>query len=223
MRSVLLAAVALSALGFPALLPAQSSPVQITLIPRVGVLTQAAPFDMNTDHFSVRPRPVFRYRFEDDLVLGLAAEVEWAGVPVRLRGEVSHAPSLTLVEDEESTGPDVWGDDHATMTSTTVSVVVQPRQTCVGAVCPRVLAGVGVKHYRLSAELLSGDIVSPLAQDQTQTTLQLGAGVEARLSRLSLIAEVNDYSNDFDFYYQIDNDGRVHDVVATLGLAVRVQ
>ena len=216
----------LCVLLFPGLLRAQGSRVRVTLLPRVGLLTQAVPFQREFTDLPPEYHQVWRYRIQPDVVLGLAADIATASLPVGVRIEASHAPSLVIEQEGGSLGPDVFDEasGSGTMTTATVAAIVQPARTCMGVVCPRLLVGGGVKQYRFDTELLSGDIVFPLAEDQARLTLQLGAGVVARRKRVSLVAEVNDYSNKVALFQDTDDPRRrVHDTIATLGIALQVR
>ncbi|HEV2130460.1 MAG TPA: hypothetical protein VGR27_05135 [Longimicrobiaceae bacterium] len=223
MRSILLFSILLLALLAPVELVAQQAPTRISLVPRIGVLTQASAFKQQWNDPPPEYRQVWRYRFQPDLVLGAAAEVETSALPVGLRLEVNHAPSLRLKHEASSFGPPVYGDARADLTTGTVAALIEPDQACYQAICPRLLLGAGVKHYRFDALLLSDDTIYPFAEDQTRATLQLGVGIATRLAgRLSLIAEINDFSNRVVLFNADDPSGRVHDTLATVGVALRL-
>lgn len=216
MRAILLAAALLSA---AAPLAAQGSPFHLDLIPRAGFIRQTAPFRQRFQADATRTE-TWRYRYADDWTLGMAAELFSDRFPVGLRVEASHATRLSLSR-EGDLGPNFMGEPTAAMTVATAAVVAQPRAACVGSVCPRLVAGVGYKWYQFDALVNGGDVVSPLAEDQGQLTLQLGAGLTARVAGISILAEVNDYSNEIDYFYAL-GDGRVHDTVASIGLVFRI-
>jgi hypothetical protein len=181
---------------------------------------QAVPFEREFNDLGPEYRQVWRYRYQPDLVWGAAADLTTPGLPVGIRLEVNHAPSLTVEQKQGSPGPPVFERGSGAVTTATAAAIVQPARACLGALCPRLLVGGGVKQYRFDVELLSDDIVFPFAEDQSHTTLQVGVGVAARRNRVSLVAEVNDYSNRFKLFYNEDESRRrVHDTVATLGLA----
>lgn len=220
MRAPLIALLLL-ALATPARLRAQE-PVGVIFTPRVGMLAQAAPFKVRFE-----PSPEFRqtwtHRFRPGPVLGLAAELGLGRAPVKVRAEVSHAPGLTLERDGRLGSAIDRDADSGALTAATLALVMRPANLCRGAVCPRLLAGLGAKWYRFDATVTPDDIVMPFAEDQRHLTLQLGAGVAARLGRARLVLEVSDFSNRFDSGITDGTSRRVHDVTGTLGLEVPVR
>lgn len=217
MRAAILAALLLSA---AAPLAAQGSPLHIDLIPRAGAIRQTAPFKQRFEADATRTEE-WRYRYADDWALGIAAELSMDGVPVGARVEASYAQRLSLSR-EGDLGPGLFGEPTATVTTVTAAAVVQPEALCIGTVCPRLLAGVGYKWYQFDALVTGGDVVSPLAEDQGQLTLQLGAGLTASVAGLVLVAEVNDYGNRVDYFYDVEGS-RVHDTIASIGFRFRIQ
>jgi hypothetical protein len=223
MRRILLGGILLLALIHPVELLAQQGPVRVSFMPRAGVLTQAAAFKQQWNDPPPEFRQVWRYRFEPDLVLGAAAAVETGALPVGLRLEVNRAPSLRLKQEAGSHGPPLYENTDADLTTGTLAAVVEPEGACYRGICPRLLLGAGVKHYRFDATLISDDTIYRFAEDQTCTTLQLGVGIATRLAGpLSVIAEINDFSNRVVLFNADDPSGRVHDILATLGVALRL-
>lgn len=221
MRTVFFAAILLSLLARPASLAGQER-ASITFLPRAGVLVQTSPFEVEFDDVPGFTQH-WHYRFQPGVALGAAAELRAPGFPVALRGEVSFAPALTLEEDDDNLGPELYGpgeEPGGSLTAATVAAVLASDRLCLGPLCPRLLVGGGIKRYHFDAEVLSGDIVSRFAEDQTQTTLQVGVGLAARLRRALLVAEVNDYSNSVDYAFTDNDGGRVHDTVFSLSVAV---
>lgn len=223
MRSLLLSCTLLLALLHPEGLLAQQAPQYISILPRLGVLTQPVPFKQYWNDPPPEFRQVWRYRFAPALAFGMAAEFGAESLPLRLRTEVNHTPSARLHHIAESFGPPLHEEATAGLTSATVAVVAEPEQACFRMFCPRLLAGGGVKHYRFEADVISDDTIYPFAQDQTRLTVQLGAGVAVRLPRITLVAEVNDFSNQLRFFRLDDPSGRVHDTLATMGVTIRLR
>ena len=223
MRRFLTLLLLLAAPAAPAL--AQGSATRITLIPRVGIYTQPGAFEQPFDDPPPEYRQVWRYRYDSGPSLGLAADLAFPGQTLGVRVEANHTPSLSLRQADGSPGPLVHepSSSDGSVTTLTAALRVEPRAACVGAVCPRLLLGAGLTRYQFGAQLLSGDIVFPFAEDQSRLTVQVGAGFTTPLgARTALVAELNDYVNRVDLW-QDEDAGWTHEAVLSLGVGVRVQ
>jgi hypothetical protein len=200
---------------------AQDSPMRVTLVAHGGVHAQTGPF--RQDLGALVPGLVTRYRFDRGGSLGASLELGRARFPLGIRVSVNQSPSLGLERTPGSLGAPFLEPATGRVTTATVAVVLEPRRTCFGRVCPRALLGGGIKRYRFDANLLLDDIVEPFADDQFHPTLQMGVGVRATVGKAVLMADVTDFSNGFRFTNQTYPGRRVHDTIVSLGVGVTLK
>lgn len=190
------------------------------IVPRVGVMRQALPF---TQQFLLAPdfRSKWRYEMDAAPVIGALIEVPTPLKSLVVRLEASQAGRSDIRKAEGSDGPPTYGDVTAEIQIATIAAVFQPPRFCRISVCPRLVGGGGVKKYKFTGNLLWDDIVDRFADDQSHTTLQVGAGIVGYVSRLAIIVEVMDYSNAINFASRDQPTSRTHDVSLNLGAGVR--
>ena len=141
--------------------------------------------------------------------------------PFGLRLALNRAPSLTLERDPGYSGAPLLGPASGRVTTATIAVLLEPRQTCLGPVCPRIVLGGGIKRYRFDANVLIDDIVVPFADDQNRPTLQLGIGMRATVAGFVVVTEISDFSNGLRFGNSTYPSKRTHDTIVSLGLGIR--
>jgi hypothetical protein len=187
---------------------------------RGGVVAQAVPF---SQQFALTTQIDERWRYRTEPALSYGAIVE-TPTPMRsfgLRFEGSRIGRATIRKAEGSKGPPTNGDVTAKVGVVSAAALYQPESWCWNSVCPRLIGGLGVKRYDFEGNLLWDDIVDRFADDQSRTTLQLGGGIIAYMSRIAIVAEVVDFSNSIKFASRDHPTNRAHDLSFNVGAGVR--
>lgn len=213
-------AIGLLSLYSAASLVAQDETVHVTLVAHGGVLAQTVAF--RQDFGALVPGLVSGHRFDHGRSLGASLELGRARSPLGVRFALNRASALTLENDPGYKGAPLYGPASGTITTATIAVLLEPRQTCFGPFCPRLLLGGGIKRYRFKANVRNDDVIEPFADDQDRPTLQLGIGVRATVSGFVLIADISDFSNGLRFGNATYPSKRTHDTIVSLGLGIRL-
>lgn len=200
-------------------LSAQDARTYVTLAAHGGVLSQTGPF--RQDLGALAPGWVSGYRFNRGGCVGASLELVRARFPLGIRLALSQSASLRLERAPGFIGAPVLEPASARVTTATIAMLLEPRRTCVGRVCPRLMLGGGVKRYWFNADLVYDDIIEPFADDQTRPTLQLGVGVRATVAGIVLTADISDFSNSLRFGNVTYPSKRTHDTIVSLGLGIR--
>src|SRR5687768_2302808 len=187
---------------------------------RVGVVAQAVPF---SQHFSLTTQidERWRYRTQPAVSYGAIVETPTPFTSFGLRFEGARVSRAAIKKTKESLGPPTNGEVTAKVSLLSAAALYQPEGWCRNGVCPRLIGGLGVKRYDFEGNLLWDDIVERFAEDQSRTTLQLGVGIIAYMSRIAIVAEAVDFSNSIKFASRDNQTNRVHDLSFNLGAGVR--
>lgn len=200
--------------------PIEAQKVRLLVAPRAGVITPATSISQRFDQVPGFDA-TWRYDMKPAFSYGALVEVPTplAGLGVRLEWTEGQKASITHADG--TAGPPTYGDVSAKLRITSAAALIQPERLCLRNVCPRLVAGAGIKQYDFEGALLWDDVVDRFAKDQSVTTLQLGLGLITYLDRFAIIAEVNDFSNRVEFATPDNAANRVHDLVINLGAAIR--
>ena len=214
MSVVLLAFTAFSATP----LSAQQPPFLV--MGRAGLVAQAVPF---SQQFSLTTQidERWRYRTQPAMSYGAIVETPTPWTSFGLRFEASQTGRATIKKTLDSKGPPTNGDVTTKVGVVSAAALYQPEGWCRNGICPRLIGGLGIKRYDFEGNLLWDDIVDRFADDQSRTTLQLGIGIIAYMSRFAIVAEVVDFSNSIKFASRDNPTNRVHDVSFNVGAGIR--
>lgn len=201
-------------------LPAQSPGIHTTVLFRGGGVSHATPFQQQASASS--SEAISSYALDGGRVLGAAVEVSTTHLPVALRLEYTRSASLTLVQEPGIGGAPLRGPASGRLTTATVGLLVEPRQTCLGPVCPRVLIGGGLVRYAFDAEVVIDDIIDHFAPDQDHAALQLGVGLRAAMRGIAVTAELSDVGSAFTPRNPTYPGKRTHFRVVSVGVGFRL-
>jgi hypothetical protein len=175
---------------------------ELQLLPRIGVAT---PLGRLTESTEMRTA----------LAFGIAAELQLPALPFSVRANLDHIRAAGI--SERSAEQPVVGE--ADITLLVGDVVLRPfaATSAAAATQPYILAGAGVKRYRLRLDSrVDGELDVP--HEISRLTVHLGGGADVRVGRFVLILEVADYLS--TFVSGNDTSQLQHDVVGVLGLRV---
>lgn len=175
---------------------AQVPGIELKLNPRIGVyvpLTDLGELGGET------------FELNNSLAIGLGAELQLAGLPFGIRGNLDYATSSTVSAD----GVEQEGSD-LTLLALAADLVFRPLPNII-LFQPYLFAGGGVKQYNPEDE--SGNTT-------TDPTVHLGFGLEVGFGPLALNAELGDYISWYELTDASDESEMQHDLFITVGIAI---
>lgn len=172
--NVLYATASLSA-AFAGSASAQVPGIGVRLVPKVGMYRPLGDL-------------VDGAKAKDHLALGIGAELKLPIIPINVRANVEYLPHTDV---ESDAGLRIGS---VSMTNLVGDLMFRPLPGII-PVSPYIFAGGGVKKYNFrdfSTATLSS------ANNTTDPTLHVGAGVEFKLGVTGLVVEVGDYISRFE-------------------------
>jgi opacity protein-like surface antigen len=184
---VVLALASMFALGATGV-AAQVPGISLDIVPKIGA-------EMPLSDLPTTPSAGAVASLNGTLALGVAAELGLPGLPFSLRANVDATTKKSI----SATGSVTSGSVDQTMMTIFGDLVFRPLPKLI-LVQPYLMGGLGVKRYNYSLS----DVTNPTTfqssfTDRKDLAYHLGVGLDIALGSLALVAEVNDYMNQYQF------------------------
>lgn len=167
---------------------AQVPGVSLDIIPKIGAEMPLADLPTTPSDEAVK-------NLSGALAWGVAAELGLPGLPFDLRANIDATTKKTV---SPATGI-TSGSVNQTMMTIFGDLVFRPLPRIV-LFRPYVMLGLGVKRYNYSlSDVTNPSTFQSAFTDRNDLAYHVGLGMDIGLGRMGLVAEVNDYLNNYQF------------------------